>query len=252
MEIDFDYIVEMRDIYKYFGNVLALDCINFSVGRNEVVGLIGDNGAGKSTLIKILTGVYPPSKGEIYIKGRRVYPDGYSVKKSHNMKIETVYQEKALGRKQALWRNFFIGRQITNKLGFINIAKEKEEAKFIMEKLIGFRGVGISANSTISKLSGGESQGIAIGRAMYFNSDLIILDEPTVALSINESKKVNDFIKKIKMDGKSCIIISHNIYEIYSVSDRIVFIDMGKIVAQYKRDETSVEELTDKFLEFCK
>ena len=121
-----------------------------------------------------------------------------------------------------------------------------------MKHLIGFRGVGVSANSKVNKLSGGERQGIAIGRAMYHEANLIILDEPTVALSINETRKVLDFIKKAKDNGSSCIIISHNISETYSVSDRFVFLERGEIVGQYSKSEISLEELTREFLKFCK
>ena len=245
---NFTNLVEMKDIYKYFGKVVALNGVNFKVGINEIVGLIGDNGAGKSTLIKILSGVFPPTKGEIYIQGKKISCREYSVRKAHEMDIETVYQEKALGEKQSLWRNIFIGRQITNFFGFISIDKEKEETERIMKELIGFRGAGVSADSRVGKLSGGERQGIAIGRAMYFNANLIILDEPTAALSTKEVTKVLNFIRKIKESGRSCIYITHHISDTYSVSDRFVFIDRGEIIGEYKKNEISIEELTEKLL----
>jgi len=247
-----EHLVDMRDIYKFFGKVVALKGVNFHVGFNETIGLLGDNGAGKSTLIKILTGVYPPSKGKIYLRGENISLRDYSARKAHELGIETVYQEKALGEKQSLWRNIFIGRQITNALGFIKIGEEIEETERIMKELIGFRGVGVLPDSRVNKLSGGERQGIAIGRAMYFDADLIILDEPTVALSLNETQKVLSFIRKIKESGRSCIYISHNISETYSVSDRFVFLDRGEIVGEYRRDEISLEDLTERFLMFCK
>ena len=114
---------------------------------------------------------------------------------AHELSIETVYQDKSLGEKQPLWRNFFVGRQITNRLGFIDIKREKEIADEILTKAIGFRGVGISVDSTVAELSGGERQGIAIGRAMHFNADLIVLDEPTAALAVKEVRKVLDFVR---------------------------------------------------------
>lgn len=241
-------LVEMKNIHKYFGKVVALEGIDFRVGNNEIVGLIGDNGAGKSTLIKILAGVFPPTSGEMYIRGKKISNRGYSVRKAHQFEIETVYQEKALGEKQSLWRNIFIGRQITNFFGFINVKKEKEETERIMKELIGFRGAGVSADSSVGKLSGGERQGIAIGRAMYFNANLIILDEPTAALSAKEVTKVLNFIRKIKESGRSCIYITHHISDTYSVSDRFVFIDRGEIIGEYKKSEISMEELTEKLL----
>jgi len=122
-------LLSMSNIYKSFGKVEVLTDVNFEVGRNEIIGLVGDNGAGKSTLIKIITGVHSPSSGEIYYKGEKI--TRHSVKRSRELGIETVYQDKSLGDKQALWRNFFIGRQITGPLGFINVKKEKEIAQEI-------------------------------------------------------------------------------------------------------------------------
>src|SRR5262249_2590379 len=124
--------LRMVNIEKYFGLVRALSNINLEVGRNEIVGLIGDNGAGKSTMGKILTGVFLPTSGELYVAGRQVDLRRYSVRRAHEYGIETVYQDKSLGEKQALWRNFFIGRQITLPFGFINVKKEKEVANEIM------------------------------------------------------------------------------------------------------------------------
>jgi simple sugar transport system ATP-binding protein len=239
-------LVKLVDIHKSFGKVVALKGVNFEVGVNEVVGLIGDNGAGKSTLVKTIMGVFPPTSGEIYIRGKRIEAHDYSARKAHELRIETVYQEKALGEKQAMWRNIFLGRQITSPLGFINVVKEKEETLKIMKELIGFRGQGVSADTRVSRLSGGERQGVAISRAMYFDADLIILDEPTLALSLLEVRKVLNFIRKIKEAGKACIYITHNISEVHKVSDRFVLIDRGEIVGHYRKEELSLEQLIDK------
>src|SRR6202022_2047883 len=171
------YALRMVNIDKYFGLVRALTNINLDVGRNEIVGLIGDNGAGKSTIVKILTGVFPPTSGELYIAGRKVDFHRYNVQSAHAHGIETVYQDKSLGEKQVLWRNCFIGREMVNWLGFIDVKKEKAIASEIMLKTIGFRSKGITVDSNVSQLSGGERQGIAIGRAMHFEHNLIILDE---------------------------------------------------------------------------
>ena len=133
-------------------------------------------------------------------------------------------------------------------MGFINVNKEKEETNKIMKNLIGFRGGGVSADTRVSKLSGGERQGVAISRAMYFDADLIILDEPTLALSILEVRKVLNFIRKIKEAGKACIYITHNIPDVYEVSDRFVLIDRGEIISENKKDEFSLTDLTDKMV----
>jgi len=250
MSRNYKHVLKMEQVYKYFGKVEALKGIDFEVGANEVVGLIGDNGAGKSTMVAIMTGVFSPTRGAMYIRDEKVDFRHYNVRKAHRWKIETVFQQSSLGEKQPLWRNFFIGRQVTKSLGFINIKKEKELAQHIMLDLIGFRGAGITVDSTVSKLSGGERQGIAIGRAMYFDADLIILDEPTVALSLKEVQKVLNFTRKIKESGRACVYISHTIPHVYQVADRFVIIDRGEIVANFQKSEISLEELDSFMLKY--
>ena len=244
-QADFTHIVRMQGVQKYFGAVHALRNIDLAIGRNEIVGLIGDNGAGKSTLIKVLTGVIPPSAGRIYVRDREIDLARHSVGHAHELSIETVYQDKSLGEKQPLWRNFFVGRQITNRFGFINIREEKRIAQDILLNTIGFRGAGIGVDSTVKQLSGGERQGIAIGRAMHFNSDLIILDEPTVALAVAEVRKVLDFVRRIKSSGRACIYIEHNLAHVHEVSDRLVVLDRGEIVADLRPKDMTVQELTE-------
>ena len=248
MEASSTSLVKMKNIHKSFGKVVALKGVDFEVGTNEVIGLIGDNGAGKSTLVKIIMGVFPPTEGEIFVRGKRIDLNDYSAKKAHELRIETVYQEKALGEKQSMWRNIFLGRQLTNFMGFINVNREKEETEKIMKELIGFRGKGVSADTRVSRLSGGERQGVAIARAMYFDADFIILDEPTLALSLMEVKKVINFILQIKHAGKACIYITHNISDVYLVSDRFILIDRGEIVGHFKKDEITLDELTDRMV----
>jgi simple sugar transport system ATP-binding protein len=250
-ESDAQYALRMVNIEKYFGQVRALTDINLDVSHNEIVGLIGDNGAGKSTIVKILTGVFPPSRGELYIAGRQVDFRRYNVQSAHVHGIETVYQDKSLGEKQVLWRNFFIGRQIVNRFGFIDVKKEKAVASEIMLNTIGFRGKGITVESTVSRLSGGERQGIAIGRAMYFEADLIILDEPTVALSLKEVAKVINFVHKIKEAGKASIYISHSLPDVYEVCDRFVVLDRGEIGASILKQDISLKELDEFLLEYA-
>jgi simple sugar transport system ATP-binding protein len=241
----------LNGIEKYFGLVCALRNVNLEVGKNEIVGLIGDNGAGKSTLVKILTGVFPPSRGELSIAGRKVDWRAYSVLSAHAHGIETVYQDKSLGEKQALWRNFFIGREITLPFGFINVKKEKQIAQEIMLNTIGFRGKGITVDSRANKLSGGERQGVAIGRAMHFEADLIILDEPTVALSLKEVRKVLNFVHKIREAGKAGVYISHDIQDVYEISDRFVVMDRGEIVASIAKKDISLKALDEFLLEYA-
>jgi simple sugar transport system ATP-binding protein len=236
------YLVEMQNIRKSFGEVVALDGVNFAVGYNEVVGLIGDNGAGKSTLIKILSGVHRPDEGKISFRGQEIRK--LTVRKVRELKVEVVYQERALGEQQSIWRNIFMGREIT-ELGFLRIEEERSQAEKVM-KDIGFRALGLTPDSTVKTLSGGEKQGVAIGRALHFDADLIILDEPTIALSISEVQKVLNYVGEIKKKGKSAIFITHNIYHVYPVADRFVILDRGRTVAEFRKEDVSLEDLIGK------
>ena len=246
---DYETALRAEGIEMWFGNVGALTGVDLSVGRNEIVGLVGDNGAGKSTLIKIITGVLRPTAGSLYVRDQRVDLRNYSVLRAHQHGIETVHQERSLCEKQPLWRNFFVGRQITNRFGFINVRKQKELAQEILLKSIGFRGAGITVDTIVEDLSGGERQGIAIGRAMHFDADLILLDEPTAALGVKEVRKVLEFVDDIKTSGRACLYIEHNLAHVHAVADRIVIIDRGTIVHEVLRGEMSVAELTNLLIE---
>lgn len=245
MDKNYTHIIRAEQLSVSFGNVRALSNIDLAIGRNEIVGLIGDNGAGKSTLIKTLTGVITPSSGRLFIRDKPVSLGSYSVSKAHDLRFETVYQEKSLGEKQPLWRNFFVGRQITNRFGFINVREQRRIANEILQRQLGFRGVGIDADSTVAKLSGGERQGIAIGRAMFFDADLIILDEPTTALAIKEVQKVLDFVRSIKESGRAAIYIEHNLAHVHGLADRLVVLDRGRILADIRPADMSLQELTE-------
>jgi simple sugar transport system ATP-binding protein len=252
VERDFQNIVRLEGVQKFFGPVRALYDIDLAIGRNEIVGLIGDNGAGKSTLIKIMTGVLPPSSGRIFVRDSELSLADYSVRMAHELSIETVYQDRSLADKQPLWRNFFVGRQITNRFGFINVRKEKEIAHQILKESFGFRGVGITVDSTVANLSGGERQGIAIGRAMHYKADLIVLDEPTAALGVAEVRKVLDFVRLIKSSGRACVYIEHNLAHIHEVADRMIVVDRGRIVSEIKPKDLSVADLTEYLVQLQK
>jgi simple sugar transport system ATP-binding protein len=248
-EAPFEHAVRLEHVQKFFGPIHALRDISLSIGRNEIVGLIGDNGAGKSTLIKVMTGVLAPSSGRIFVRDREIDLADYSVRMAHELSIETVYQDKSLADQQPLWRNFFVGRQITNRFGFIDVKREKEVAAEMLLTSIGFRGVGITVDSTVSQLSGGERQGIAIGRAMHYNADVIVLDEPTVALAVKEVRKVLDFIRRIKASGRACVYIEHNLAHVHEVADRLVVLDRGTIVADLSPRDMTVLELTEYLID---
>ncbi|HEV7479264.1 MAG TPA: ATP-binding cassette domain-containing protein [Roseiarcus sp.] len=252
VEGNFQNIVRLEGVQKFFGPVRALYDIDLAIGRNEIVGLIGDNGAGKSTLIKIMTGVLPPSSGRIFVRDGELSLADYSVRMAHELSIETVYQDRSLADKQPLWRNFFVGRQITNRFGFINVRKEKEIAHQILKESFGFRGAGITVDSTVANLSGGERQGIAIGRAMHYKADLIVLDEPTAALGVAEVRKVLDFVRLIKTSGRACVYIEHNLAHIHEVADRMIVVDRGRIVSEVRPKDMSVADLTEYLVQLQK
>ena len=239
-------LVDMVNIQKSFGKVKVLQDVNFQVSDNEIVGLVGDNGAGKSTLIKLITGVHQPDGGDIFFKGKKITI--HSVSKSRELGIETVYQERALGEQQTLWRNIFMGREKTNRFGFLRVDEEKAEAEQILRTQMGFTSKAITTDSVVSTLSGGEKQGIAIGRALYFNAELIILDEPVMGLSLSETRKVLDFVLDIKKKDKSAIFISHNIYYVYPVADRFVILDRGKIAGEFLKKNISQDDLVEKMV----
>jgi len=243
-------LLEVKNISKSFENVLALKNINFKIGENEIVGLIGDNGAGKSTLIKILSGVFGPDTGGIYWKG--FLQKNYSVTKAKENGITTVFQDRALTDQHSIWRNIFMGREITNFLGLVNIRMEKDESLKLMKVKMKFTSKFITPDTIIGNLSGGERQGVAISRALYFDSNLIILDEPTAGLSLVETEKVLNFVKDIKSCGKSCIFITHNLFHVYPVVERIVIIDRGEIACSYEKSKISIEELENRMQEICR
>lgn len=241
-----DYRLELRNVSKSFGEVQALENVSFGLGRNEIVGLLGDNGAGKSTLIKIITGYHPPSSGEILFNGQKV--DHLTVPKARQLGVETVYQERALAELQTLWRNIFLGREITNRWGFLDVAKMRDETYRLMNQSMGFTSLAVDPDSRVRNFSGGEKQGVAIVRALYFDAEIIILDEPTMGLSLKETAKLITFVRDIKRAGRSAIFIDHNVVHVYNVSDRIVVIDRGRIAGEFLTRDISLDALMEKMI----
>ena len=235
-----DYIIELRNVTKSFGSVNAVDGISFGVRPGEVVGLIGDNGAGKSTLIKILSGVHQPDSGQIIVRGEEAR--NWNAAKSRDAGIETVYQDRALAPQQTITRNIFMGREIKTRLGVIKVKTQYQEANRLMRE-IGFTSKVFDPDSPVATLSGGERQGVAIARALYFDADLIVLDEPTTALSLIETAKVFGFVKNVRDRGRSIIFIGHNIYHVYDIADRFVVLDRGKVVMAADRSEIASAEV---------
>ena len=241
-----EYRLELKNVSKSFGEVQALEDISLHLGRNEVVGLLGDNGAGKSTLIKIITGYYQPTSGEIFFNGEKV--ENLTVPKARKLGVETVFQERALAEQQTLWRNIFLGREICNSWGFLDIQQMRDETHRLMSQSMGFTSEAVNPDSRVEKYSGGEKQGVAIVRALYFDAEIIILDEPTMGLSLKETAKLVSFVNGIKRAGKSAIFIDHNIVHVYNVADRVVVIDRGRVAGEFSTKDIGLNELMDKMI----
>jgi simple sugar transport system ATP-binding protein len=242
-------IIELRRISKAFGQVSALSNIDLHVNENEVLGLIGDNGAGKSTMIKIISGVHAPDSGEVYVRGKLMKKWDVSIARKSG--IETVYQDRALAEQQTIIRNIFMGREQTGFLGFLDMKKERAEAERLMRSM-GFTSRVFSPESVVHTLSGGERQGVAIARALYFKAEVIILDEPTTALSLTECEKVFRFVTLAKSEGTSCIFISHNIYHTYDIADRFAVLDRGQVVLEISKAEITADELVKRMQDIAR
>ena len=240
-------VIELRKVSKTFGEVKSLAGIEFQVNRREIVGLLGDNGAGKSTLIKVVMGFYTPdSGGEVYFHGKRVDDRSWSVAKARSLGIETVYQERALCEKQPIWRNMFMGRELRTRFGLLDVARMRNECARLMSEHMGFTSAAVHPNNIVATMSGGEKQGIAITRALHFEAELVILDEPTMGLSLTETKKTLDFVRHIKAVGKSAIFIDHNIFNIYPVVDRLYVLDRGKVAGIFNRADITMDQLIER------
>jgi simple sugar transport system ATP-binding protein len=223
-------LVEMKGVSKSYGPVQALDGVDFSVQPKEIVGLLGDNGAGKSTLIKILSGIVPATSGEIRIRGEKV--EIKSTNDAIRLGIETIHQDSALVPQLSIARNLFLGREPLKGPAFLN-RMDQEAMNRIAGELL--REVGITKqlapDTPVSLLSGGERQAVSIARALYFDSDLIILDEPTNNLGVEETHGVLRFVRSARDTGHSSIFIAHNIHHVFQVVDRIVVLRNGQVVA---------------------
>ncbi len=238
-------IVRMEQISKRFGTVTALESVDFEAHGGEVVALLGDNGAGKSTLIKILTGIYPATTGTIRFRGEPVTIR--SPADARALGIETVYQDLALINLMSVTRNFFLGREVTSGVGPLRFMRMNEMNQRA-EKALHDIGIekfskGRSVTEPVGKLSGGERQSIAIGRAVHFGASVLILDEPTSALSVGETDKVLHYTLRAKERGLAVIFISHNLLHVSKVADRFTIIRHGRKVGDYQKGELSEHDI---------
>ena len=232
-------ILEAEGISKAFGHVQALDNVDFELYPAEVVALVGDNGAGKSTLVKILSGIYRKDSGQIYFEGQPVEIRG--PKDAERLAgISTVYQDLALVGVRDVASNIFLNMEPTRLGFFIDFKKLYAEARRVIDVLrIDMPSVKVNVN----ELSGGQRQGVAISRALARGRSIFILDEPTAALGVEQQHKVNDLILNLKAEGKTILVISHNLEHVFTVADRLIVMRRGKRVGTRLKTETSREEI---------
>jgi D-xylose transport system ATP-binding protein len=229
--------LELRGISKRFGAVQALSDVNFDVFAGEVVGLVGDNGAGKSTLIKCVSGIHPADGGEIWFEGRQVFI--HNPKDAADLGIQTVYQDLALCDNLDVVANLFLGRESTTFLPLDEVSMERLSLETLRSLSVSIP----SVRTIIASLSGGQRQSVAISRAVMWNSKLVILDEPTAALGVVQSKQVLDLIKRLRQQGLAVIVISHNLADIFEVVDRINVLRLGRNSGIFDVHATSQETI---------
>ena len=234
-------IYEVRGVSKRYGNVQALSKLSFHIGAGEVVGLLGDNGAGKSTLIKLMSGIIRPDDGEVLVDGAPAIVK--SRRDSEHIGIETIYQDTALVDTMSIVRNIFMGREIANRWGFLRHRSMREIAAEVLQSGIHIRGID-SPDREVGDLSGGQKQAVAIARAVYFKRRILLLDEPTSALSVRETEAVLNYIKKLRAENVSSVLVTHNLYHAHQVCDRFVVMSHGQKVYDVAKADTSIEELT--------
>ncbi len=236
------YLLEVKNLTKRFGGLVAVNNVSLGVNAGEVVGLLGDNGAGKSTLIKMISGVYKPDGGKIFFQGREVNIE--NPMDALSMGIETIYQDLALAENLNVYSNIFLGREKLKKiLGLIKVLDHDymmQESEKVLKRL----DIQIpSLKNKIRMLSGGQRQAVAISRSIYWDAKFLIMDEPTAALGIAEQKKVLDLVNLLKSQGIGIIIISHQLHDVFSVADRLVIMRRGVKVAERITKETNPDEV---------
>ncbi|WP_067336709.1 ATP-binding cassette domain-containing protein [Stappia indica] len=228
----------MKDICISFGGVHAVDHVSVDLHPGEVVGLLGHNGAGKSTLIKILSGAYRADSGEILIDGKRATIN--SPRDARNYNIETIYQTLALADNLDAASNLFLGREIVSPLGFVDDDAMEAETRKILSRLNpNFR----KFKAPVKALSGGQRQSVAIARAVYFNARILIMDEPTAALGVQETQMVSELIKELKKQGLGIFLISHDIHDVFDLADRVAVMKNGKLVGTALTQDVTKDEV---------
>jgi simple sugar transport system ATP-binding protein len=237
-------LLEVRNVSKYFGNVIALKDVSCSVDAGQVTCVLGDNGAGKSTFIKILSGVHQHDEGELLVEGRTTKFGSPRAAREHG--IATVYQDLATVPLMSLWRNFFLGSEPTVGSGPLRRI-DVRTAKRIMHEEMSKMGIDVrDPDQPVGTLSGGERQAVSIARAVYFGAKVLILDEPTSALGVKQSGIVLRYVVQARERGVGVIFITHNPHHAFPVGDKFVILNRGRIMGSWQRGDITRDELVQK------
>ncbi|MEY4457919.1 MAG: Ribose import ATP-binding protein RbsA [Actinomycetota bacterium] len=234
-------LLRLDGVTKKYGPNTVLKDVSFTIGKNEVVGLLGDNGAGKSTLVKIMSGVVPMTSGSWSWEGQTV--ENVTRADTERLGVETIFQDSALVPQMSITRNIFMGREMTNRFGFMKIKQMDEIASEILDSVVTIEGIK-SSKQLVQSLSGGQAQAVAIARAVHFKRSLLILDEPTSALAVRATEALLSYLTQLKSEGVSSVLVTHNLHHAYQVCDRHIVMNHGQKILDVRREDTSVEELT--------
>lgn len=235
-------LLELHNISKSFGALTALRNLSFHIGEGEVVGLLGDNGAGKSTTVNLISGIHKPTEGYLSVDGRKT---AFTCRSdSADAGIETIYQHTALVDSLSITRNIFMGRELTDRFGFLRQREMREIAMEVLQNAVHISGID-SPDTLVGNLSGGQKQAVAIARAVYFKKRVLLLDEPTSALSVRETEALLNQVLKLKAENVSSVLVTHNIYHAYQVCDRFVIMSHGTKVFDVDKADTTINQLTE-------
>ena len=234
-------LLQARSISKRFGALQALADVDVDINAGEVLAILGDNGAGKSTFIKILSGAYEPSAGTLLLDGAPV--SFASPQDAADVGIATIFQELALSENLSIAENVFLGRELIRRVLGVPFLKRQAMKQKVAELLNTLEAHISDPEATVGSLSGGQRQAVAISRALNLNARLVVMDEPTAALAVAETRKVLQLIRRLAEGGRAVILISHNMHDVFEVADRIVVFRRGRKIAERRRSETDPEEV---------
>jgi len=235
-------LLELRDVNKQYGLNKVLNNVSFHVGRAEIVALLGDNGAGKSTTVKTISGVVQPDSGTLLWDGKPIVFNSHA--DAAELGIETIYQDSALVDSMTIARNIFMGRELIGPIGFMRMGEMREIASHVLRTIVAIEGID-SPDKLVGSLSGGQKQAVAIARAVHFKRTLLMLDEPTSALAVRATEALFEYLRSLRTQGLSSVLVTHNLYDAYRICDRFIVMGHGEVVFQARQKETSVEELTE-------